>query len=95
LIGGIVLNSEFYNITSTGTTDFVAFDVEGAREVVLMIDPSTNVDGSITNEPYDGSPRLTMDSDMTQPLTVHTRDPRLYWVSASGSPASLMVWVIR
>lgn len=91
----IRLNSEFYNITSTGLTDFVAFDAEGAREVVLMIDPATNVDGAITSEPFDGSPRLTLDADMTLPLVVHTNDPRLYWVSMSGSPASLMVWVVR
>lgn len=91
----IRLNSEFYNLTSSGTTDFVAFDCEGAREVVLMIDPATSVDGSITTEPFDGSPRITLDADMTQPLVVHTNDPRLYWVSASGAAASLMVWVIR
>jgi hypothetical protein len=97
-MGGFPLGytkSEFYSITSAGDTDYQPFDLGGAKQAVIMIDPASTGQGFITNENVAGSDRLVIPQNMTQPLTVFSTDGRLYWVAAAGTSAILNLWVIR
>ena len=83
--------SEFYEIVSTGVSDFQPLDLSGAFEVVLKV---SGVSGFLTDEPYSGSPRLSIGP--TEPLLViHSTDDRLFWVSSEASNSTLEAWVIR
>ena len=97
MIGGIRLNSEFYTVTSTSTTDFRPLDFRGAREVVLMLDKSVAGGlGFITNEPFAGSPQFPIyRTDDMPPLVVHSSDDRLYFVAGAEAETVLYVWVVR
>tara|TARA_R110002074_G_scaffold299855_1_gene471288 strand:- start:148 stop:465 length:318 start_codon:yes stop_codon:yes gene_type:complete len=89
------IKSEFYTLTSTGVTDFQPLDLSGSREVMVIMQAGSTLNGKITNEPFAGSDGMTILSTMTQPLVFHSTDDRLYWVSADAADAVLLVWVIR
>lgn len=87
--------SEFFTVTSSGTTDFQPVDLGGALQTVLSVDASSAQNGSLTNDPYAGSSSITLTTAMTQPLVVGSTDDRLYWVSEGAGDSILTVWVIR
>jgi len=90
------MNSEFQTVTSNDTDEYVAFDLQGARQVVLQLDRSAMGElGYITNEPFTGSMRFPIYNDMATPLVVNSNDGRLYFVAASANTTTLFVWVIR
>lgn len=91
------MRSEFYEITSTSTTDYQPIDLSGAREVVMVLDKSVAVDlGFITNEPFANSPRFPIYQTPDMPsMVVHSTDNRLYFVSSQEGECKLYVWVIR
>jgi len=91
------MRSEFYEITSTSTTDYQPIDLSGAREVVMVLDKAGAVDlGFITNEPFANSPRFPIyASQEVPPIVVHSTDNRLYFVASQEGECKLYVWVIR
>lgn len=84
------LKSKFYDIVSTGATDFQPIDLEGAMEVVFTSD----ADGRITDEPFAGGNEGVSLKPTDPPLVVHSTDDRLYFYSEAGT-ATLNVWVMR
>ena len=92
------MKSHFLEVTSGGTSDFVALDFSGAKEVLLFCTSSNGgageLDGKIVNEPYADAHGFALGSQMLQPTIVHSTDNRLYWVSSGGYAAGLQVWVV-
>jgi len=88
------LKSHFFEFTSSGTTDFVALDFSGARQVVLSVTSSNQpYDGKIVNEPFANAQGFSLGSTI-QPIVVSSTDDRLYWVSNGAFNAVLQVWVV-
>ena len=90
------LRSEFLTITSTSTTDYVAIDLSGAIETIFHLQTGSPT-GYLTNEPYAGSPRLSVtDTQGNSPLVTRSNDNRLYWVSSDGGADCIIeIWIIR
>ena len=88
------LRSEFITVTSTSTTDYQVVDLSGAVESVFGVRFGSE-SGFLTNEPYATSPRLSLQTTMTNPIVTRSNDDRLFWVSAGAADAVLEVWIIR
>lgn len=100
--GGVPIGykkSEFYSITSTGKGHYAPIDLEGALQVVMVVDNSDGqlTGGWVTDEPVNGSPRMWFSADVgTVPLTINSTDGRLYFESqVVATVSTLLVWVIR
>lgn len=95
-MGGFPLGytkSEFYEIIDKDGGAYLPIDLSGAIEVVLAIEPTVGVGGSICKEPLTGSPRFPI-TEANSPYVVHSTDDRLYFIG-NGAGATLCVWVIR
>ena len=87
--------SEFYQLSSSGPTDFVPIDLSGAREVVFACTAfGGKSDAMLCKEPTAGSDKLTVGVDKPS-LVVHSTDDRLFFVAREAAGADLDVWIIR
>lgn len=98
-MGGVPIGytkSEFYQLSSSGPTDFVPIDLSGAREVVFKCTAfGGKSDAQLCKEPTAGSDKFTIPVAETAPLVVHSTDDRLFFVAREAAGADLDVWIIR
>ena len=94
--------TEFFNITSTGVTDFQPLDFSGAKQVLVRCVQNTvgDVDGLLTEASSGNSTtmiqpvfELRLDDAIVTPIV--SCDNRLYWVSKVAGVSNIQVWVVR